>query len=370
MISGKSTGYSSENTIGLSVSIALHLLFLIALLMGRERDYPAPTVIDVTVELPPVKSPKKEIVSPSEAKSIRPPEQTNRLSDDNAIAVKEQVKRGDNGGLPGKPSERPGEKSSQQPEQKPAQQKPAQQQPKPQPPEPQTQDKSQPHEKAPAAKLDKESPQKAPPLKHLTLKDLKLDAATLSEKFGAPPAKQLPTKDPGSNQSDLSKYSAFSRPPGSGAAFLGTAGISDHLPNLPDGDITLLNAKANTFAGFVRRVAIQVFTQLRTQGWEQLSRHEIAQLQDFTTIEAVLSPDGKFVTMSLLDGSGSLPFDSVVKLSVRAGAQDPNPPEGARASDGRIHFIFKARSWASSSISPRSGAAVEHRWIMLATGLE
>jgi hypothetical protein len=365
MISGKSTGHSSENTIGLSVSIALHLLFVIALLMGRQRHFPAPTVIDVTVELPPGKSPKKEIISPSDTKSLRPPEQTNRLSDDNSIAVKEQVRRGDNGGLPGKPSERPGERSSQQPEQKPSKEPQ-----KPQAPENQPQTKAHPQEKEPPSKVVRESPQKAPPLKHLALKDLKLDDATLSERFGAPPAKQLPSQNPTTSQSNLSSYSAFSRPPGSGAAFLGTAGISDHLPNLPDGDITLLNAKANTFAGFVRRVAIQVFTQLRTQGWEQLSRYEIAQLQDFTTIEAILSPDGKFVTMNLLDGSGSLPFDSVVKLSVRAGAQDPNPPEGARASDGRIHFIFKARSWASSSISPRSGAPVEHRWILLATGLE
>jgi hypothetical protein len=361
MISGKSTGHGREETIGLSVSILLHILFLIALFALRDRHFPMPTVIDVTVEFPTSKRAPQQIVSPSDVKSVKPPENTNRLSDEDSIATKEQIKRGDNGGLPGKPSEKPGEKSAPQPEAKAVQQ-PPQKQPNAQ--------KERSQEKPPPMP-PKEPAQKAPATKHLALKDLKLDNATLAERYGATAPKEPPQKQPvETKQTNLSNYSAFSRPPGSGAAFLGTAGFSDHLPNLPDGDITLLNAKANTYAGFVRRVAVQVFAQLRTQGWERLSRGEIAQLHDFTTVEAILSPDGKFMTMNLLDGSGSSAFDAVVKLSVTSGAQDPNPPEGARAADGKIHFIFKARSWASSTVSPRSGMPVERRWILLATGLE
>jgi hypothetical protein len=168
---------------------------------------------------------------------------------------------------------------------------------------------------------------------------------------------------------DLSNYEAFSRPPGSGATFVGSGGVSDHLPNLPDGDITLLNAKANTYAGFVRRVAVQVFAQLRSQGWEKLSMSEVRRINDFTTIEAIMSPEGRFITMRLIEGSGSPQFDSVVKQAVPAGMKDPNPPAGAKASDGMIHFIFKARSWASIGAG-RAGAPSEHRWILLATGLE
>ena len=151
---------------------------------------------------------------------------------------------------------------------------------------------------------------------------------------------------------------------------MGNAGISDHLPNLPDGDITMLNAKANTYASFVRRVAVQVFTQLRSQGWEKLSRQQIQELNDFTTIEAVLSRQGSILGVKVHSSSGSTFFDSVVQLSVKAGAQDPNPPPGAEAGDGLIHFIFKARSWSQMGVNPRSGIPSEHRWLLLATGLE
>jgi hypothetical protein len=206
------------------------------------------------------------------------------------------------------------------------------------------------------------------------LKSLKLDETTLSERFGrsAAQAKQgnEQANQPQTENTSPSSYAAFSRPPGSGAAFLGDAGINDHLPNLPDGDITLLNAKANQYAGFVRRVAVQVFAQLRAQGWERLSAIEIARLSDFTTIEAVLSPEGRFMRIRLLASSGSSAFDTVVNLSVSSGASDPNPPAGARASDGLIHFIFKARSWSQVGAGRRTGAPVEHRWLLLATGLE
>jgi hypothetical protein len=189
-------------------------------------------------------------------------------------------------------------------------------------------------------------------------------------KFGSNPRPASQSRANQSPSQSLSEYQAFSRPPGSGAAFLGTAGISDHLPNLPDGDITLLNAKANIYASFVRRVAIQVFTQLRSQGWEKLSAQQIRQLQGFSTIEAVLSPDGKFLRAQLIESSGSTAFDGVLNLSVQTGARDPNPPTGALAKDGLIHFIFKARSWSQIGVNRRSGAPTEQRWLLLATGLE
>jgi hypothetical protein len=97
---------------------------------------------------------------------------------------------------------------------------------------------------------------------------------------------------------------------------------------------------------------------------------EIQAMTDDATIEAVLSPEGNFLRATILERSGSTPFDSVVKLSVSQGARDPNPPPGARADDGLIHFIFKARSWSQIGADRRTGAAVEHRWLLLATGLE
>jgi len=352
MNSGKSTGFLSEQRVGLGVSVALHLLILLFILRSPVLTVPEQTAIDVTFEVPKTNAPKKQIVSPPQVKSNAPPINTDRISEVDATAIKEQVKRGTEGGLPGEPAQpMPPSPQQKQPQAKP------QEQPQKAPPEPKA-----PPQKQPA-------PQKAPKTGELHLKDLKLDDATLAMKFGTTPKKALSAPSASSSTPDLSDYAAFSRPPGSGATFVGSGGVSDHLPNLPDGDITLLNAKANTYAGFVRRVAVQVFAQLRSQGWEKLSMNEVRRIADFTTIEAVLSPEGRFMTMHLVEGSGSSSFDSVVKLSVSNGARDPNPPAGARASDGNIHFIFKARSWSSVGMA-RSGNASEQRWILLATGLE
>ena len=353
MDSGKSTGLSPEQRVGLGVSVGLHIVLFLLVLRAPVLPIPQQTAIDVTFEVSKNTRPKQQIVSPPQNKAEKPPEHTDNISEVDAAALKEQVKRGSEGGVPGPPSQQ----SQQQPESKP-------QPPKPEPP--------QEHKPAP-----KVQPQKQPPAPSssktgdIHLKDLKLDDATLAMKFGTTPKKaSAAAPSSQSASSDLSKYAAFSRPPGSGATFVGSGGISDHLPNLPDGDITLLNAKANTYAGFVRRVAVQVFAQLRSQGWEKLTMGEVRRISDFTTIEAVLSPEGRFMTMRILDGSGSTSFDSVVKQSVTVGARDPNPPAGARASDGNIHFIFKARSWASVGAGGRAGGPSEQRWLLLATGLE
>jgi outer membrane biosynthesis protein TonB len=340
--------------VGVPLSLLIHAALLAVILSSNAPHPPLPTVIDITLEPPSLlRSPKKEIVSPSVQKSEKPPEDTNRLSDLDSVAIREQVQRGNDGGAPGP-------RSSSQPQRQQEQSKPSQQsptQPKT-PPAPKTPKEAPPQRQQP-------SPQKG---EHL-LKSLKLDDAELAMKFGAPAARNAPSS-PASSRSNLSEYQAFSRPPGSGAAFLGTAGISDHLPNLPDGDITMLNAKANIYASFVRRVAIQVFTQIRSQGWERLSRQQLQQLDDFATIEAVLSKKGDLMDIRLISGSGSSAFDSVLKLSVNAGAKDPNPPPGAEASDGLIHFIFKARSWSQMAANSRTGFPAEHRWLLLATGLE
>ena len=346
MLTSKSTTSSIEARLGLSISLIIHALLLGVILTSRTH-YPAPVaVMDVTIEPPSaLNSRTKEIVSPPAERAIKPPEDTNKLSDLDSLAVKEQVQRGDNGGLPGAPSQSQQPQQPQQPKQAQEQQRPA---------------KQPPTEKQPEHASNDGHP----------LKNLKLDDATLAMKFGSQPSKATKQSSNAAPAATLNEYQAFSRPPGSGAAFLGNAGINDHLPNLPDGDITLLNAKANIYASFVRRVAVQVFTQLRSQGWEKLSQQQIQQLSDFTTIEAVLSRQGKLLSVRILSSSGSTHFDSVVNLSVSAGVRDPNPPPGAEAQDGAIHFIFKARSWSQMGFNRRSGASQEQRWLLLATGLE
>jgi TonB family protein len=272
----------------------------------------------------------------------------------------EKILRGDGGGIPGERSQAP----PSQPASPAAKAQTPKQHEVTKKREQQTQERSQ---------REPKEQQTTPAKKELNLKDLKLDDSTLALKFGNTPKNQPSASSPASTSSptkSLSDYQAFSRPPGSGAAFFGSAGISDHLPNLPDGDITLLNAKANIYASFVRRVAIQVFTQLRSQGWERLTAQQIRQLSGFATVEAVLTPNGKFVRAAVIESSGSDAFDAVLLTSASKGTSDPNPPPGAQAKDGNIHFIFKARSWSQIGVSRRSGAPVEQRWLLLATGLE
>jgi outer membrane biosynthesis protein TonB len=349
---------SDTDYLGLTVSIILHIALFFIIFHSKPPALPVPTSIDVSIEPPSILAPKKQIVSPTNQPPIKPPEETTRLSDADSRANVEKIQRGDGGGQPGKPQEQPNSPS------KPTEKSP-QQPPKVEPAKPPTNE--------PRAKVQEKPVEKAAPSNHkrdLNLTDLKLDDATLALKFGAP--QKAPAQPKASNQSQqkLADYQAFSRPPGSGAAFLGSAGINDHLPNLPDGDITLLNAKANQYAGFVRRVAVQVFTQLRTQGWERLSADQLHRLSDFATIEAILSIDGKFLGAKIVETSGSDAFDAVVNQSVKQGASDPNPPPGAQASDGRIHFIFKARSWSQVGVNRRTGGPTEYRWLLLATGLE
>lgn len=357
MNSGKSTHIGKDyEQIGLGISVLFHLLVFWIVFNTKPLTPPLPTTIEVTIEPASILAPKRQIVSPS-VPSLKPPENTDKISDVDSRTEVEKIRRGDPGGAPGKPEQQA------QPSKPQEQQKPSVSQPEP------------PQRLAPKAEAKQSE---RPPVKSqepqskrdLHVSDLKLDSATLTSKFGNTPQNPSKARSSNSSASDLSQYQAFSRPPGSGATFVGTGGINDHLPNLPDGDITLLNAKANTYAGFVRRVAVQVFAQLRVQGWEKISAQQLQRLGDFTTIEAVLSPDGKFIRASIVGLSGSDAFDSVVNTSVSQGASDPNPPEGARAKDGLIHFIFRARSWSQIGISRRSGAPTENRWILLATGLE
>jgi TonB family protein len=356
----------NHDQIGILASLALHAILAFLLITTKAPHPPTTTTIEVTIEPAVTLQKRQQIVSQSEAPQQAPLEDTTRLSDTDSRAETEQIRRGDGGGIPGQQSNT-APSMPQPPEAKTATSKakpPAHQEPKRQL-DPRQQDK-------PAA--TEQTKKNSAGKRDLHLKDLKLDDSTLALKFGTTPRNQAAAASPDSAASapmkSLSEYQAFSRPPGSGAAFFGSAGISDHLPNLPDGDITLLNAKANIYASFVRRVAIQVFTQLRSQGWERLSAQQLRQLSGFATVVAVLNPTGKFIRAEIIESSGSDAFDGVLHTSATKGASDPNPPPGAQAKDGNIHFIFKARSWSQIGVNRRSGAPVEQRWLLLATGLE
>lgn len=353
---GNDPNYSKWLTYGFIGSLLLHsLLFLFAqkeLLQGAKR----PKVIEVSIVPPPGLTAKRQIVSePNSQITDRPPENARYEAEHNRAAPKEQIKRGD-GEDAGRSVSKLSPPSPPQPKTESAPQREA----KSSPPQ------SRPAEKAPERASTQESRPKG-------LTQLRLSPSELQGEFGVgartkeqgPPARELLSQPTG-----LAGYQPFSRPVGSGARFLGTSGSSDYLPQLPDGDITLLNAKANKFAVFVRRVATRVFSKLRASGWESLSPADISRMKDFSTIYAVLSPEGKLLKVSVGAPSGSSRFDQVLRDAVETGATDPHPPPGAFAADGNVHFIFKAKSWSQIGPSRGGKGLAEQRWLLLATGLE
>lgn len=314
---------------GLIISLFAHVALAIIL---NDRTPPSPpssiTVDIITPPRPAQIAPARQIVStPDRSELAPPPADTRLLAEKDYSTPKEQIKRGDD--------PRAGRAAQKQSAPSPQQQKGQEQK-----------------------REDKPK-----------LQALALDRDTLLDSFALPKSSE-PTRENRSTGAEGRAYQAFSRPAGSGAAFLGTAGIPDYLPNLPDGDLTLLNTKANLFAVFVRRVATQVFGQLRSTGWESLSMSDINSIGDFVTVRAVLSRKGELLRVQLEDSSGSRRFDDALQKAVSNGARDPNPPNGAEAPDGNIHFIFKARSWARIGSAARTGAPIERRWLLLGTGLD
>ncbi len=347
--------------VAFTISLLLHLLFLF--LLASQHFSVSERVIEIELTSLPEpmqreRAAEPQIVAPPEIiKKVEQSEKPAFKSDVDSRTDVEQVKRGDSpdAGNPNPKSDSDAFRESR-PEKVP--QKSSEKQVKAPPPEKSAKEKQ---EKAGGA--IKESHNTTP------LKQLSLDSGTLMEKFSTSETKRT-TEQSSNRMMDPSQYQAFSRPAGSGARFIGQRGTTDFLPNLPDGDITLLNTKADQFAVFVRRVATQVFGEIRNTGWQVLSAGDVNRVSQFSTFRAVLSLEGKLLRVEPLSGSGSPRFDSAIERAVKLGARDQNPPPAAVASDGTIHFIFQAKSWSTFTANTRSGMPMERRWLLLATGLE
>ena len=315
------------------LSALIHLIYFTPI--GFERAPKTEKILNVAFIPAPdfTASPKRQIVSPSESQISIKPELSNKLSDKDTSTKIETIKRGDApdaGPVPAKQVEAPA--------------------PKPQPPSP-----------APA-KPSQTAPEKAAPKKLDLSTDYgligRLSKTEPKKTSENSPAKSTPTTQP------------FSRAVGASAAFVGRNGVPDYIPGIRDGDITLLNAKADKFAVFVRRVAIQVFNYIKQLEWQNLSAQQIAMMATSSMVVAVLDRQGNFQSLRLVQASGSTAFDGMLESAVGKGAHDPNPPAEALAEDGTFRFIFKAKSWTRFvAPGPRSRGG-EQRWLMLQTGLE
>lgn len=199
--------------------------------------------------------------------------------------------------------------------------------------------------------------------------DLKLSSAKLltSDSRATKTVSEEPAQQNTSSPQPPQK--PFDRPAGAPALFLGKGGVPDVIPNVRDGDITLLNTKASEYAVFVRRVATRVFSSFSQKGWQVLSPDLIRSLKGPAHVKVTLRKDGQVRSVEILNSSNQGIFDSLLRDSASKGSSDPNPPLGAQNKDGEIVLHYLAMSWVRIDPSPR-GPARQQRWLQLQVGMD
>jgi hypothetical protein len=291
------------------------------------KPAPPPQVVAKAPEIPPppppapepepkpenkLPLPEQQIVDQPEAGKNEAPEDTRFLSDRDTKVDEQMVKRG---------QPKPGDDSA--PEKPPAKQAPKPARAAPKPPEP----RRRPGSGKPAP------PQVAalPGLDRLMPNALRL----AEEGYGQAPEEYAPPQD---RQARRQQANA-------GGMWLpsdGPIGTLDYLPDVREGDITLLNTKAEVFAPFVRRVALRVFQNFWISFKRDLSASSMPSIENVEA-EAVMSPRGDMIRFTIKQRSArvSLASDRRLQTACNDAFFDRNPPPGARAADGNIHFILR-----------------------------
>jgi hypothetical protein len=296
----------------------------------------------------PVPMPKTQIVSPSDS-PVETPDKAHLLSDRDSRAVEEMIKRGEPA-PPAKPPTSKPDNAKQAATDQPA-----------------TKARGDAHgtERATAlAKADSQS--RAPTAKTAP-------AVGLSDLF-VPPSELA--RDPSvakgaSGDSDKTaeggKRDLASVPRPDLWADPGPRGSPDYLPNVRQGDITLLNAKADRFAPFVRRVGLRVFQSFSMEFKQEIYAGTVPEGRDNVEIEAVMTRDGKRVDVFLRQHNGNLSSDRTLLGTLTDQIFfDENPPAEAVAADGRIHFIFAldAQVFYSGGGRRGGGGRAGAQWVM------
>ena len=268
-------------------------------------------------EVPPPKEPERQIplpeqqiVSPSDTGKSEAPPETRLLSDRDNRVDEQMVKRG---------NPAPGESSPEEKVAQPA--KPA----KP--------------VKPAARPSGGGQKQRQPPPQVAALPGLDRllpDALRLAEEgYGA-----APDSPPGEQvaQANLPRRLTAR---GADGLMVGPSGTMDFLPDVREGHITLLNTKADVFAPFVRRVATRVF-----QNFIILLKHDLFSsgiaTNEVIQAEAVMDAKGEMIGFQIHQRSTriALASDRRLQQACTDAFFDRNPPPGARAKDGKIHFLF------------------------------
>jgi hypothetical protein len=354
----------------LALSIVLHaLIALLFVVMSVRAPQPAATPFEVQILRPeeaartkaqssnqnpakapaeqPIAPPKKQIVSPSDSPEQKP-DQARLFSDRDSRAIEETIKHGE----PAPPAKPPQEIAKPQSAKAAAADQAA------------TKSKGDAHGAKLGSALAESNPksslpstQTAPPV---GLGDLFVRPSELARDpalLKGDSADAEKTAEGGKRDlAMLDRPDLWADP--------GRRGAPDYLPNVREGNLTMLNAKADRFAPFVRRVGLRVFQGFSMEFKSQILSGAVPAGKDNVQVEAVMSRDGKRTDVYLRQHNGDLSADRVLLGNLNDKIFfDENPPAEAVAADGRIHFVFALD--AVVSYGDRSGGRQRGaQWVM------
>ena len=349
---------------------------LVVKLAPAPADLPAPNR-PATANKPPSAAtrPAQQIVAPSDQENQLPPDGRAFLSDRDNRVDKETIRKGnpEAGSQQQAPPQQPPPQAPPQPPQQVASvPKPAPPAP-PKPAAPPEQAKAPPAKAPPRAQPAKEPPVKqqkpaaqartAEPTNERTRGETTPERLPGLNQLFAPPEQVLARAaterqaaagaDGSRSQNDDPRKDLVSAPPPAPGLFGGVRGSFDYLPDVSQGNLTMLNTKADRFAPFVRRVGTRVFQNLLIFQRQNLEASDIIAANDLVTVRVTLDAAGKLKTFEVDDHSGSMAVDQTLIDAIKQAAFDDNPPKAAANDKGEFEFVFEAQLLAGVGPGPR-----------------
>lgn len=360
----------------LVLSLAVHLALLLWLRgakLSLGEFEPPPLVVKLAqapaaapAQAPPAQAkaptagasqPANQIVAPSDQENQLPPDGRAFLSDRDNRVDKESIKKGNpEAGVP--QQEQPPAQVASAP--KPAPPPP----PKPAPaPEPAAKAPPRPQAKAPPAKPQKPAKQgrEAEPTNERARGDTIPERLPGLNQLFAPPDQVLAKAEmerravgaDSARAADDPRKDLVSAPPPAPGLFGGARGSFDYLPDVAQGNLTMLNTKADRFAPFVRRVGTRVFQNMLIFQRQNLEASDILAANAIITARVILDASGKLKNLEVDDHSGSMAVDQTLLDALRQAAFDDNPPKSAANAQGEYEFVFQAQLIAGVGPGPR-----------------
>ena len=355
----------------LALSIILHVLLALLFVMTSVRaPLPAAEPFDVQILRPeeaertkaqstkqnapkaaaeqPVALPKKQIVSPSDAPEQKP-DQARLFSDRDSKAIEETIKHGE----PAPPAKPPQEIAKPQTAKAAARDQAA------------SKSKGDPHGAKLGSALAESNPESSVPSTRTAPPVGLSDLFVRPSELARDPALLKGDSGDGEKTAEGGKrdLALLNRP--DLWADPGRRGSPDYLPNVREGNLTMLNAKADRFAPFVRRVGLRVFQGFSMDFKSEILSGAVSSGKDSVQVEAVMSRDGKRVEVYLRQHDGDLSADRLLLGNLNDKIFfDENPPAEAVAADGRIHFVFALNAVVSDGRDRRGGRQHGAQWVM------